>query len=93
MRLEYLIVFLFQVGPTMAGGMGPAPLTHVELRAWQTNMGLQLQPWEANALRDLSIEWIAQLRAAESPDCKPPYGGLRRANPAELDRLLDEALK
>jgi hypothetical protein len=69
----YLIAYLFEVGPVMSGGMGPVPLTHGELRCWQDNIGLQLQPWEARFLRRLSREYAAEMHRAEKADAPAPW--------------------
>lgn len=69
----YLIAYLFEVGPTLTGAMGPIPLTHEELRAWQDDMGLQLAPWECRFLRRLSVEYMAELHHAEKPDRPAPW--------------------
>lgn len=73
MTCRYLVDYLFEVGPTGAGGMGPAPLTHQELLAWQQNMRRFLQPWEISMLRRLSIEWISESHRAEERDAPAPF--------------------
>ncbi len=73
--LPYLIEYLFEVGPTESGGLGPAPLSHQELAAWQSNMRRRLQPWEISMLRRLSVQWIVEAQRAEDPDAPPPWDG------------------
>lgn len=85
---EYLIGYLFEVGPTMAGGMGEAPLSHGELRAWQDNTGIELHAWEARMLRALSLDYLAQAQKSEKRDCKPPYGPVWRR--AMVAKKIDE---
>lgn len=70
---DYLIGYLFDVGPAMAGGMGNAQLSHSEIKAWQDNTGIELTPWEARTLRTLSGEYLASAQDAEDAQCKPPY--------------------
>lgn len=72
--LPYLVEYLYEVGPAASGGLGPAPLTHQELAAWQWNMRRRLQPWEISMLRRLSVQWIVEAQRAEEPDCPPPWG-------------------
>lgn len=88
---RHLIDYLFEVGPDMQTGMGATPLTHGELRAWQDNTGLGLEPWEANMLRRLSAEWIAERHRAEDPSAPAPY---QVALPSREDvaRKIDEFL-
>lgn len=71
--MQYLIDDLFEVGPVMPGGFGPAVLTHGEIRAWLQNAGMVRQPWEISMLRRLSGEFIKASRDAERPDSLPPF--------------------
>ena len=73
----YLVAYLWDMGPTMVAGMGLGPLTHEEIRAWQSNTGVWLQPWEARILRQLSMDYIVQMRDAEKNDCPPPWSAAR----------------
>ncbi len=68
----HLVGYLFEVGPACYGAMGPVPLSHLELAAWQSNSGIELAAWEAQALRRLSGDYVAASQAAQAPDC-PPY--------------------
>jgi hypothetical protein len=86
----YLLEYLWEIGPTVAAGMGEAPISHGEIRVWQDNTGVELQTWEVQLLRRLSIEHLNQSQLASDPHCKPPYGQLYR-NP-NLDKAIDAAL-
>lgn len=70
---QYLIGYLFEIGPTQAGGMGAAPLSHAELQAWQHNTGIELQAWEARLLKRLSTEYLIESQQATRPDQPPPW--------------------
>lgn len=88
---QYLIDYLFEIGPTSAAGMGPAPLAWAEIQAWQQQMGIDLQPWQCRLLRSLSCEYIAEGHEARNPARPPPYGAMPR-NPRlskKLDAFLD----
>ena len=37
--------------------MGPAPASHLDLMAWQSNNRIALEPWEARALMYLGQTW------------------------------------
>lgn len=92
---EYLLSYLWAVGPSMAGGMGPAPLTCSELQSWQGQMGIQLQPWESQLLRRLSKDYVAESGRATERNCPPPFGDSSNAEQlrqAELNRQLDAFL-
>ena len=71
--LQYLMDYLFEVGPAAGGGFGPSPITHQELLAWQVNMRRMLQPWEISMLRRLSFEWISAAAAAEDEGAPAPW--------------------
>jgi len=70
----HLFELLMSIGPVLAGGMGPVPIDHRELRAWQDNTGHALAAWESVVLRRLSVEWLAESRLAEQPDRPAPWG-------------------
>lgn len=90
--LDYLVGHFLECGPTMPTGMGPAPLSHGEIRAFQLNRGIRLSPWEAQVIRRLSLDWIAESKRAEEPTAKPPYYHVTGARREEVARKIDEAL-
>lgn len=69
----YVVDLLWEVGPTMSGGMGEGPLTHGELYAYQQNTGIQLSEWEATTLRRLSLEYMNESHRATKRDCPAPW--------------------
>jgi hypothetical protein len=70
---SYLISYLFEIGPTVAAGMGAGPITHEELRAWMDLIGIELQPWEVRFLRRLSRDYLSESHQAEKPDRPAPW--------------------
>lgn len=88
LEAEYLIGYLWEVGPAMETGEGSAPLSHGELAAWQANTGVVLEAWEARALRVLSREYLVMLHKAEKPECPPPWGVHERR--AMVAKKIDE---
>ena len=72
---EYLTTWLFEIGPSVSGGMGEAPLDWSHIRAWQETMGVELLPWEARIIRRLSGDFVAQRAKSRKPDCPAPYTG------------------
>lgn len=70
---KYLLDYLWEVGPTMAAGMGSGPITHQELQAWQALTGIELKPWENKFLRMLSIEFLVQTSKSEKYDAPAPW--------------------
>jgi hypothetical protein len=73
MAVPHLVRYLYEIGPTLPGGMGAVPLTHSEIMAWQSNTGVELQPWEARFLYRLSREFLSQSHKSEAPECPPPW--------------------
>lgn len=69
----HLVGYLFEAGPVGYGAMGPVPLAHSEIEAWQRNTGIDLQAWEARALRKLSIDYVSASGQAAAHDCPPFY--------------------
>lgn len=86
----HLIGYLWEIGPTMPGAAGSVPLSHSEIRAFQDNIGFELQPWEIRTIRSLSCDYVSELHRGEDPDAKPPYGELVRA--PDLDEKLSAFL-
>lgn len=72
---EYLIGYLYELGPTAAAGMGAGPVTFAEMAAWQAARGFELEPWEARLLRRLSVDYLAESHRATERNCPPPWGG------------------
>ena len=75
LRAELLpmLAHLQDVGPVLAGGMGPAPITYGELQAWQVTTGIDLIPWQATMLRRLSREFVAETSAAAEAARPAPW--------------------
>jgi hypothetical protein len=88
---EYLIGYLWEVGPTVPGPSGEVRITNTELRHWQENSGITLQPWECRILRRLSSDYVNECYAAAKPEAKPPFGELYRSPKLseKLDAFLD----
>lgn len=64
---------LIEVGPSMAGAMGAAPLTFGEIDAWVRRAGITLPPWQAKMLVRLSRDYVGELHRAEEHGCPPPW--------------------
>lgn len=92
---DYLINFLYEVGPTMAAGMGAGPLTYSEIEAWQRANGIELRPWESALMRRLSCEYASESYAATKRDRPAPFTGAaptKRSVQSEIDRKLNSFL-
>lgn len=84
-----MIARFVEIGPTEAAGMGSGPISWTSIAAWQGVMGIRLARWEARLLRQMSIEYLAQTRDAESENCPPPWRApiSERAKETEVSRL------
>jgi hypothetical protein len=69
----FLVERLLEIGPVLAGPMGSAAFSWRDLQAWQECTGIQLPPWQARMLVDLSREYAAFIQTAEKQDCPPPW--------------------
>lgn len=87
---EHIVNLLFDIGPSVQGGMGPAPLSHGEIAAWMQNMGIELHPWEVQFVRRLSRDFVAESSRATDPKCPPPYESDMEQRRADVARKIDE---
>lgn len=76
-RASHLVAYFLDVGPVMAGGMGPIAITQQEIAAWQFNNGVRLRQWESQTLRHMSLDYIAELHAAEKQNRPSPWSVIR----------------
>ena len=83
---------LLDAGPAVDGGMGRAPLSWLELSAWQRATAQPLAPWQLRALRQASRAWAAELHAAAKPDAPPPWSAVPSAVEREIVRNKVRAL-
>lgn len=87
----YLTGYLFDAGPVGYGAMGPVPLSHSEIAAWQQNTGIELAAWEARAIRTLSSDYLVASNAADAHDC-PPYYIERLSDRPQDDGAIDKLI-
>ena len=78
---HYLAGYLFRIGPTLAAGMGEGPVTHSEIESWQRNTGIELNSWEAEMIRSLSLEYLGSSQKATARDCQAPWKEAPYARP------------
>ena len=64
---EDLIAFAQGLGWCGQGGMGPVPLSALELTAWCDGTGEQLTQWEFATLLKLSRAYVAGVHAKDAP--------------------------
>jgi hypothetical protein len=81
---EYILGYMTELGLTMTSGGYPAPLTHVEIDAWQDLVGIELRPWETRFIRRLSSEYIAEelrARKLDRPEPSAQHGSVDDGKP------------
>lgn len=66
---QYLVDILFQVGPTKADG----PLEEAALEPWERRRGIELQPWQADAILAMSRAYLSEMHAAGHWNAFPPW--------------------
>lgn len=77
---HHLLEVLFEAGPTQMVGMGGlAPVSELELLAWQVNRDEPLTPWEVATVKRLSAAYAAQAMESRAPSCPAPYVPPREA--------------
>lgn len=77
-----LLSLFMDLGMAGTGGMGAAPLSWAEMAEWQRLTAHRLQPWEARAIRQASVQYVNQLHRSTDPACPPPWA----ADPTDEDR-------
>lgn len=68
-----IVDMLMEIGPTITGSMGQAPIEWRDIAAWQEITGITLPPWQASMLRRLSRDYLAESQEATKPDRPAPY--------------------
>jgi len=91
--LPYITEWLFEVGPTSPGGMGPTAIGWRDLQAWQTLTGVDLMPWEARILRRLSVDFLHEAQDATKPDHPAPWISETERNREAVSRKVGNAFK
>ena len=55
----HLTEWFFELGPTVAVGMGEGPIGWQDMFAWSGLTGIELDPWEAQTLRRMSQGYLS----------------------------------
>lgn len=87
----HLTKWLMEIGPSVPGGFGEVPITWRDIAAWQDVIGIELEPWEARLLRELSIEYVSQRVDARKPDCPMPWLGTEQDIASNRDKVAAQA--
>lgn len=65
----HIIDHLHQVGMTL----GEGAITHGEISAYMSNLGLELQPWEIKFMKNLSSVYLSSTRQFKDASSKAPF--------------------
>lgn len=76
---RYIVDWLYELDWAMQTGMGLAPLSCAEIRAWQQGTDTEIDPWEFALLRSASRAYVRQV---SSDDAAPPYSEQPYLKPA-----------
>lgn len=89
----HLVSYLWDVGPAVSTGMGPAPVGHQDIAAFQANTGVELTAWDVQTLRRLSCDYVAQSLNSRDANAPAPYApSLTQTKRAEVDNGLRSML-
>lgn len=66
---EYLLDILFYIGPVR----GELPLSEDDFDSWERRRGIELEPWEAEQLVQLSRAYMSEMQSARSISALAPW--------------------
>lgn len=66
---QYLLDILFQVGPVR----GEGPVYEEHLQAWERRRDIELAPWEADMVLELSRAYLSEMHAARERNALPVW--------------------
>jgi hypothetical protein len=70
---QYLVRWWLDIGPTMPAGMGDAPLPLRYIADEMGTLGVDIGPWEAQAIRAMSRAFISERHEARKRGHPAPY--------------------
>lgn len=68
---DYLVTYLFDVGPV--GDRAEGPISFAELESWARMTQRTLTPWELSTLRGMSSSYLEEFHAAKDPGRPAPW--------------------
>lgn len=87
----YMVALFSRCGPAMVNGVGEAPLSAVELLAWQHGTRTSLRPCEFEMLLDMSRAYCAGKAGGE--DVNAPSPVVVRIDPKKAAANIKAALR
>lgn len=93
---QHIAAWFHEIGPVAPGVLGNHPVTYQEMAAWMDTTGVDVDYWEAVAVRRMSEQYCLQAYLSTSPTCPAPYqmnvddtgmAEMRKAADAKLRRM------
>lgn len=66
---RHLVEILFKVGPAYAD----RPISEADLEPYERRRGIELAPWQAELLVEMSQAYLSETHAAQKQDAPPPW--------------------
>lgn len=66
---KFLVDILFQVGPAKGDG----PIEESVLESWERRRGIELKPWQADAILMMSRAYMSETHKASRWNAPPPW--------------------
>jgi hypothetical protein len=85
----YLADILFAIGPTRGDG----PLYEEHLQPWETRRGIELDPWQADIILELSRAYLSESHAAREYNALSPWPPARNMWKYVRDQLNGAGLR
>lgn len=86
----YLIGLLFEAGLMSSNGMGPVPISWLEIDAWLRVTETELSLWERIKIKQLSEEYVTELALATDKNRPQPYVYLPPVEVIDRDAVADK---
>lgn len=66
---DYLVEILFRIGPVIAEG----PVKEADIEGWEKRRGVQLTPWQADTIIDMSRAYLGEMHTARQMSAPAPW--------------------
>lgn len=85
----YLVEYLLELNISSSNGMAQIPLNFHEIEAWSRIMCVPLTPFEAKAIRSMSVAYVHQYHISNGKDGFIPFTRKPINKKEAGDKLLD----
>lgn len=70
---EYLVQWLYEVGPCCSNGMAVTPISWQEITAWASSTGVRVGAWDSLVLKRLSAEYACAVGRFDNKNEPAPF--------------------